>query len=107
MKQFYFRLKNALMVGWWAFKYKEVMYANNFKMLSNLLKLITDVSVEHRHKMAHIAFVHPEEGGKEVVSIWAGAGINAKPTKRIKELVKENNTLKKEISELVRLKPPR
>lgn len=44
-------------------------------MLSDLLALIFKVAQEDRHMMTHIAYVHPEEGEQQIVSIWAGAGM--------------------------------
>ena len=63
-------------------------------MLSDLFKMIMEVSIEDRHMMTHLAYLHPEEGEKQIVSIWAGAGMGANPTKRIAELLSENSKLK-------------
>lgn len=70
-------------------------------MLSDLLGLILKVAIEDRHRMTHIAYVHPDEGEKQIVSIWAGAGIGADPVKRIAELLSENSHLKSQLSEHV------
>lgn len=89
------RLTTAIKFGWWAFKNPQTLNASNFKMLSDLFQLILKVAQEDRHRMTHIAFVHPEEGSEhQIVSIWAGAGVGAEPTKRIKELIEENSKLK-------------
>jgi len=104
LKYQYYRITNAFKVGFWAFKNPETIKESNFKMLSDLLCLIMKVADENRHFMTHIAFVHPKiENGKEqqIVSIWAGAGISADPTKRIAELITENSILKAQLSELV------
>ncbi len=106
LKYQYYRITNAFKVGFWAFKNPETIKENNFKMLSDLLCLILKVAGENRHYMTHIAFVHPEvENGKEqqIVSIWAGAGVAAEPTKRIAELITENSILKAQLSNLVAL----
>lgn len=95
---FYFRIKNALKIGYWAFKNPHSLKENNFKMLSDLLILIMKVANEDKHMMTHIAYVHPEEGEKQIVSIWAGAGVGAEPTKRISELIAENSLLKSQLA---------
>ena len=92
MPRFYYRITNAFKIGLWAFKNPDSL--KNFKMLSDLFGLIMKVATEDRHMMTHLAYVHPEEGEKQIVSIWAGAGMGADPTKRISELLKENSMLK-------------
>jgi len=91
------RLLNALKFGYWAFKNPLTISADNFKMLSDLLCLILSVSKENKHRMTHIAFVHPILGEQQIVSIWAGAGMESDPNKRIAELLKENALLKAQI----------
>ncbi len=99
------RIINALKFGWWAFKNPETISPSNFKMLGDLLCLILKVSSEHRHMMTHIACIHPETGkNHEIVSIWAGAGIDSDPIKRITELINENETLKSRLSEKFKIK---
>lgn len=91
----YRRFTNAIKLAYWAFKNPNTFRASNFEMLSTLFKLIMDVAQEDRHRMTHIAFIHPEDGTEhQIVSIWAGAGAAAEPTKRIKELLEENSRLK-------------
>lgn len=101
MKKMFYRIKNAIKVGFWAFQNPQSLSENNFKMLSDLFVLIFKVATEDRHYMTHIAYVHPDEGEKQIVSIWAGAGISADPTKRISELLAENSMLKSELSKKV------
>lgn len=98
MKTLPVRIKCFFVHGWWAFKNPKTLSSVNFNMLSELLGLILKVSTEQRHMMTHIAYIHPEEGETEIVSIWAGAGIGADPTKRIAELLTENRRLKLELS---------
>lgn len=92
---------NGFKLGYWAFKNPLTIAPSNFKMLSDLLGLILAVAKEDRHRMTHIAFVHPTEGEQQIVSIWAGAGMDADPTKRIAELLAENSRLKIELSKRV------
>lgn len=96
------KLLNAIKIGIWAFKNPLTIQESNFKMLSDLLCLILKVSNEDRHYMTHIAYMHPEEGEKQIVSIWAGAGVDADPLKRISELIQENKELKLLLSENVK-----
>jgi len=96
------RVLNAVKIGYWAFKNPKTLQVGNFKMLSSLFELICKVSLEDRHLMSHIAYVHPEEGEKQIVSIWAGAGIESSPTKRIKELIEENAELKLQLSSMIK-----
>lgn len=89
------RIFNAIKFGWGAFRNPETLNASNFKMLCMLFELILKVAKEDRHMMTHIAFIHPEtQESHQIVSIWAGAGVGAEPTKRIKELLEENSRLK-------------
>ncbi len=74
---------------------------SNLKVIADLFAMILKVANEHRHMMTHIAYIHPEKGQQEIVSIWAGSGIGAEPTKRIKELLEENSRLKFEISQAI------
>jgi hypothetical protein len=97
----YYRITNAFKIGLWAFKNPDSLKENNFKMLSDLFVLIMKVATEDRHMMAHLAYCLPEEGEKQIVSIWAGAGIGADPTKRIAELLKENSSLKAQLSNYI------
>lgn len=101
MRNFYYRVTNAIRIGWWSFKNPNTLQTSNFKMLSDLYELILKVATEDKHMMTHIAYVHPEEGEKQIVSIWAGAGAAAEPTKRISELLSENFKLKTQLSKLV------
>ena len=101
MPRFYYRITNAIKIGLWAFKNPDSLKESNFKMLSDLFGLIMKVATEDRHMMTHLAYVHPEEGEKQIVSIWAGAGMGADPTKRIAELLKENSMLKAQLSKYV------
>jgi len=88
------RFKNACTVWLWSWNNPRALQPSNFKMLSDLFGLIMTVVNEDRHMMTHIAYIHPDEGEKQIVSIWAGAGAGAEPTKRIAELLAENSRLK-------------
>ena len=97
----FFRIKNAIKIGWWAFKNPKSLQENNFKMLSGLLEMILKVAHERRPLMSNIAMVYPDGEQEEIVAIWAGAGMGADPTKRIAELLSENAMLKAELSKRV------
>lgn len=101
MKRLFRNIVNAFSVGIWAFRNPEVLRESHFKLLSNLLELILKVSNEDRHYITHIAYIHPEEGEKQIVSLWAGSGIGADPVKRIEELAKENALLRDQLSNIV------
>ena len=89
------RLLNAVKMGYFTYKNPRVFQQHTFKMLADLLELILKVGQEDRHRMTHIALIHPDDGTEhQIVSIWAGAGAAAEPTKRIKELIEENSRLK-------------
>lgn len=106
MKALYYRIKNALKLFVWALMCPDVMRAGNFKMLSDLLILILKVASEHRHRMTHIAYIHPDDNKEhEIVSIWAGAGLTSDPTKRIEELLNENSKLKSLLNEFTNKEP--
>lgn len=101
MSNFYYRIKNAFRLFFWALRNPKVLKPGNLKMLSDLFLLILKVANEDRHMMTHVAFVHPDEGEKQIVSIWAGAGAGAEPTKRIAELIEENAILKAQLARQV------
>ena len=101
MNRFYYRIKNSITIAWWAFQNPDTLHTSNFKMLSSLLELILKVATENRHMMTHIAYAYPDGEQKQIVSIWAGAGIGAEPTKRISELLAENAMLKAKLSKYV------
>lgn len=94
---------NGFKVGWWVFKNPNLLNGDNLKMISDLFGLILKVATEQKHRMTHIAHIHPDSGEKnEIVSIWAGSGIGSNPTKRISELISENELLKNELSKYVK-----
>ena len=96
--RFCYRFSNAFKLFAWALKKPDTLNQNTFKMLSDLMVLIMKVANENRHYMTHIAYIHPDEGEKQIVSIWAGAGIGADPQKRIAELIQENSILKAQLA---------
>ena len=98
MHRFFYRISNASKLFVWALMKPDTFNKSAFKMLSDLMTMILKVANENRHYMTHIAYVHPDEGEKQIVSIWAGAGVGAEPQKRIAELIEENNILKAQIA---------
>lgn len=98
MPRFFYRISNASKLFVWALMKPDTLNKSTFKMLSDLMTMILKVANENRHYMTHIAYVHPDEGEKQIVSIWAGAGVGAEPQKRIAELIEENSILKAQIA---------
>ena len=98
MRQIY-RIINAFKLGRWGFQNPGTV--KHFNILSDIFRLIMKVAQEHRHMMTRVAQVHPDGEQEEIVTIWAGAGINADPTERIKELMEENQKLKKQLKDCV------
>lgn len=105
MRNLYYRIKNAFVIWILAIKNPKALTPSMFKMLTDTLRLILLVATENRHRLTHIACIHPDEGEKQIVSIWAGAGIGAEPIKRIEELIKENSRLKAELAVAIRDNP--
>ena len=99
------RLFNAIKYGWFVYQKPEMHAISTLRMITSLFELIMKVAAEHRHLMTKIALIIPDEPDKEIVSIWAGAGIDACPTKRIAELIEENQILKMKISDLITGEP--
>ena len=100
MKRFFIRIVNSLKIGYLVFIHPEPFSGNMFEMLSNLLQLIMKVSIEDKHYMTEIVVTNPQTNAKQpIVRIWAGAGINAEPLKRIKELIEENDLLKEQFKQ--------
>lgn len=103
MKRLIFKIKSSFHFGAWAFMNPDTVTISNFKMLSDLLVMIFKVAEERRHMMTRISCIHPETGkDHDIVTIWAGSGIASDPIKRISELIKENDTLKKNLAEVVK-----
>lgn len=93
-----FRIWNGIKVGFWVMWHQEVLAENMFKMLNDLLQLLLKVSYEDRHYMTEIIITNPQTKAKQsIVHIWAGAGTNAEPLKRIQELIEENTALKEKL----------
>lgn len=92
------RLINAIRIGHMAFKQPQAFNQAMFKMLVNLMDMIFKVAIEDRPRMTHIAYLHPDEGEKQIVSLWAGAGMGADPVTRIKELQDEISRLRLELA---------
>jgi len=106
MNNYFYHISNAFKLFFWALKNPEILDQNVFKMLSDLLAMILKVSTEDRHYVTHIASVHPEKNDKQIVSIWAGAGVGAEPIMRIEELREENAILRAEIAQIVKQQHP-
>lgn len=102
IKRVYTRLVNVTKISWWWWSNPQTVNSYNFKMLSDLLMLIMKVAEDDKHMMTHLAFIHPQDGTEhQIVSIWAGAGVGADPTKRIAELLDENMKLKMQLSQCI------
>jgi hypothetical protein len=101
MKKFYYKLKNAIVIGIYCYKKPDAIRIEILKLTTGLFELIMKVAIEGKPYMTKIGHIHPEEVNHEVVTIWAGAGLGANPTKRISELLAENAELKRQLSEQV------
>jgi len=63
--------------------------------MSDLLSFILRVASEQKPYITHIGLIDTDTGQRhEIVSLWAGVGIEANPIKRIEELSVEINKLK-------------
>ena len=92
------RIWNGIKIGFWVMWHNEILAGNMFKMLNDLLQLILKVSFEDKHYMTEIVITNPDTKAKQpIVHLWAGAGVNAGPHKRIKELIEENEALKERL----------
>jgi hypothetical protein len=93
-----FRIWNGVKIGFWATIHQEIFAESMFKMLNELLQLLLKVSYEDKHYMTKIMIINPDTKAKQpIVYIWAGAGVDAEPHKRIEELIKENEALKERL----------
>lgn len=98
---FFYKIRNAVRMFYWAIKNPESLSLSHFKLISDLLGIILKASSEHRHMMTQIAFVHPTNSEDEIISLWVGSGIGASPTKRLSELLEENSLLKAQLSKQI------
>jgi hypothetical protein len=91
MKNKISRLLNAIKVFKLAYKNPNAFDNRNMQTLINLHIMICKVAEERRPYMNKLTQAITDEG---VVNIWAGFGIESCPTKRIEELLKENELLR-------------
>lgn len=104
MSIFIARFIKAFQMGWMAFKNPLLFDKSNFYAMGKILEIVLKVGAERKPMMVHVAYMHPSlHEESDVVSIWAGAGVGADPVKRIKELVQENDKLKRMLAEQVKL----
>jgi len=102
LKNIYRRLKGAILFGMYSFKHPEGMNQNNMEGLMGLYELIFKVAETESPYMSRIGVVDCDTGKKIIIcSIWVGPGTSADPTNRITELLKENETLKYELSKCI------
>lgn len=94
MNRTIFRITNAFKFFFVALAKPELLKADTFKMMADLLAMIMKVSAERRPMMAHVAFLNVETENAPMISIWAGPGAHCSPLGRIDELLEENKRLK-------------
>ena len=91
-------LINAFKVFWLALTKPNVINNTNISMIVGLYEMIFKVVKEKRPYLSNITIIETNSNEKiDLVTIWAGYGYNANPADRIKELVKENEYLKRQI----------
>jgi len=94
------KIWTGIKFGFWVIKHSDIFSNNMFVMLNELLQLILKVSYEDRHYMTEIVVTNQVTKVKQpIVHIWVGAGINAEPHKRIRELIEENEAPKRQLQE--------
>lgn len=103
MKNLYYRISNAFKIGLWAFRNPQTINDHNFRMLSDLLRLILKVAAESKPVMTKIGYIHPDSKEQnDIVTIWAGSGLGADPYDRITELKKEISMLRAQLLSTVK-----
>jgi hypothetical protein len=103
MKKMYYRVKNAIVVCIYCYKNPHAINIDILKLSTELFEIIMKVATEKRPYMSKIGNVYMGEC-EEFVTIWAGSGVGASPTKRISELLAENAELKRQLSEHILIK---
>lgn len=96
MKSFLLKVKMSIRMAVWSYKHPDTLNESIFIMLGQLLEFIFKVSIEQKPYMTSV-LIKCDDEKKEIVSLWAGAGIGAEPIKRIQELKEENELLKLEL----------
>lgn len=71
MNRTIFRITNAFKFFFVALAKPELLKADTFKMMADLLAMIMKVSAERRPMMAHVAFLNIETENAPMISIWA------------------------------------
>lgn len=99
---FFYKIALAFRILWIVYKNPIVFNENNIKLILALYETIFKVASERTHQMLKIGTIYPgEDEQKEIVSLWAGAGVGANPMKRIEELIEENSLLKLKLQKMI------
>ena len=94
------RLKAAARAAYIVFMRPELVTENVFYSVGKILDFINKVAEERHPMMTHFGLINVKTNEKyEIVSLWACASSAGDPTKRIAELIEENESLKYEISQ--------
>jgi len=97
MKSLFYRIVNAIRMGWWCLLNPTVYHEATMGMLSGLYHLIFKAALEQRPYMSKIGIINCKSGEQsDFVTLWVGAGVDSSPTNRIEELLKLNQELERQ-----------
>lgn len=94
MKEHYVKLKNAVKLGYWAYKNPQVIQKGNMQLIGSLFDLIGKTIKESKPYMTRLCLICPDDTTKDIASIWVGSGLTSDPIDRIRELNEENAKLR-------------
>ena len=77
------------------------MVASHFNVMAGMYENILKVQENKSPVMFQIGFILPDKERHAIATVWVGAGADSSPVKRIEELCKENEELKRRLHEFV------
>lgn len=99
MKKLIFRITAAITAAKAAFKQPDIMVAEHFGVMAGMYENILKVQERKSPLMFQIGFVLPGNDRHAIATVWVGAGADSSPVKRIEDLCKENEELKRRLRE--------
>ena len=101
LRNLFTRTWNAIKVFYMVWKNPSPINETVFRLNQSLLEFFIRVQEENRPYFTQFGFVHPDDGNKPIVTVWAAPGSNSNPEKRIKELIEENQNLRAQIDRMM------
>ena len=106
IKNLYRRTWNSIKIFYMVWKNPSPINETAFRLNQSFFEFVIRVQEENRPYFSRFGFVHPDDGEKPIVTIWAAPGANSRPETRIKELLEENQNLRSQIESMMLKEKP-